>query len=253
LSTQGVSSATTAEVSLHYLVDTSSAAFAITLPAGAEGSVIRFTDATDTWGDNPLTITPATGEAIDGQAANETLVLDVQSTWVQFMWDNDAGQWVTDTIFAANAVPFPNGTVRLDTGLGHGSTGTKIRTFTNSSIVGDAFTYTADTTDGDYITVNRDCIASVLYQDRNSSGITQIGVTVNADGTDRTTNVVSIADFAVKLAVKETAVAGVREQVVLPSFKFSKGDIIRAHTSGTPNEGSLNCFLRVQEIYRLGN
>ena len=85
----------------HYLTDSSGGAFSITLPAGEEGATFRFSDITNSWSTNNVTLTPDGAETIDGQA---NLVLDVDSTWVQLMWDNAGGQWVSDdAIVPANA------------------------------------------------------------------------------------------------------------------------------------------------------
>ena len=100
--------------------------------------------------------------------------------------------------------------------------------------------------------MNRDCVAAILYNDRNSVGTTQAGVSVNADGTDRTTNIVSISDLSVKLVSQEFS-SGFRGSTSVPSYLFKKGDIIRAHGSGDANETAANgSFFRIQEVYRLG-
>ncbi len=77
----------------HYLTNTSGAAFSVTLPAGAAGSVIRFSDANETWSTNALTIIPATGEKIDNLGINETLVCDVRRGWVELSWNTVLGSW----------------------------------------------------------------------------------------------------------------------------------------------------------------
>lgn len=72
---------------INYLTDTSGGPVTATLPAGANGSTIRFVDATESWGTNNLTITPASGQIIDMLAADETLVCDVVRGWVELSWD----------------------------------------------------------------------------------------------------------------------------------------------------------------------
>lgn len=92
----------TAVAGNHYLTDTSSGGYTATLPAGATGAVVRFSDALDTWNTGNLTITPASGEKIDGLATNESLVCDVQRSWVELSWNGS--RWVinapTTTTFA---------------------------------------------------------------------------------------------------------------------------------------------------------
>ena len=76
-----------AEAGNNYLTDTTSGAIAVTLPAGADGSTLRFVDATEKWGTNNLTLTPASGQTIDMLAANEALTCDVTRGWVELSWD----------------------------------------------------------------------------------------------------------------------------------------------------------------------
>lgn len=80
-------SAFTAAPGNNYLTDTSGGAFTATLPAGTTGATIRFVDATESWGTNNLTITPASGQIIDMLAADESLVCDVVRGWVELSWN----------------------------------------------------------------------------------------------------------------------------------------------------------------------
>lgn len=77
-----------------YLCNTSSAGFTITLPSGTAKASIGFLDARETWGTNNLTIAPATGQQIDGQAVNETLVCDVSGSWVILTWSASDSRWI---------------------------------------------------------------------------------------------------------------------------------------------------------------
>jgi hypothetical protein len=95
LTTQIVSAGFTAVDANHYLVDNSSTAFTATLPAGGTGKVIRFSDTARNWSAKNLTITPATGEAIDGLAVNTSLICDKSGAFVQLMWTGT--KWAVDT------------------------------------------------------------------------------------------------------------------------------------------------------------
>jgi len=95
----------TAEISKHYLCDVSTASITVNLPAGADGSSIRFSDATgDMSLTNVVTLNPAAGETINGYAADEDLVLDVGNAWVQLNWDTDNSVWVVDDQYGATTV-----------------------------------------------------------------------------------------------------------------------------------------------------
>jgi hypothetical protein len=71
----------------NYLTDTSGGPITATLPAGTTGATIQFVDATESWGTNNLTITPASGEEIDLLATDESLICDVVRGWVQLSWN----------------------------------------------------------------------------------------------------------------------------------------------------------------------
>lgn len=102
------SSGFTASANIHYLTDSSGGAFTITLPAGGTGDVIRFTDASETWHTNNVTL-DRNGQTIDGLAEN--LILDVQGTWVQLMWDGT--EWVTDDAIVPQATDLTNNKITL--------------------------------------------------------------------------------------------------------------------------------------------
>ena len=83
----------TAVNNTHYLTNLSASGQTITLPAGANGNVIRFSDAGEKWNVYPLTIAPATGEKINNLATNETLVCDVKGGWVELSYNSTYGGW----------------------------------------------------------------------------------------------------------------------------------------------------------------
>ena len=84
-----------------YLCDTTSGAFTITLPAGADKSVIAIADAKGTFGTNNLTVAPASGEkfiyAGATMAANDTLVFDIKGDSATFSYNSTLGGWVVET------------------------------------------------------------------------------------------------------------------------------------------------------------
>lgn len=84
----------------HYLIDSAGGAMTIYLPsANQDGDVIRFSDASGSWaigGSANLFIAPHSGGQLDGLAVDETLELDIPGSWIQFMWDEGQGKWVSD-------------------------------------------------------------------------------------------------------------------------------------------------------------
>jgi hypothetical protein len=104
LTVEVIATTTTATASKHYLADTTSAAFTVTLPVGVTGAIIKFSDASRTWGVNNLTVTPSTGQKIDGLAINETLVCNTAGGWIQLTYNGST--WVVDSnAYAAGSVP----------------------------------------------------------------------------------------------------------------------------------------------------
>lgn len=87
-------SSTTAAVNTHYLCNTTSAAFTMTLPSGAANSIVRFTDDAGTWATNNLTIAPAAAQTIQGIAGNGSLVCNLSGAFVELAWDATNSYWV---------------------------------------------------------------------------------------------------------------------------------------------------------------
>ena len=85
----------------HYLTDSSGGAFTITLPAGEENSVFRFSDVTGSWSTNNITISPDGAETINGDTS---LILDIDSTWAQLMWDGT--EWKLDDAIVNDSADF---------------------------------------------------------------------------------------------------------------------------------------------------
>jgi hypothetical protein len=90
---QPVASGFTAIAGTHYLTNTSTASISATLPAGYSGAIVLFSDASETWDTNNLTVTPASGEKIDNLATNESLVCDVKRGWVELSWNTALSSW----------------------------------------------------------------------------------------------------------------------------------------------------------------
>lgn len=93
----------TAAPGFHYQTDTSGGAFTATLPSGAAGSIIMFSDSTESWNLFQLTIAPASGQKIDGLANDETLVCDVKRGWVELSWNATGSFWSMRSLSALTA------------------------------------------------------------------------------------------------------------------------------------------------------
>jgi hypothetical protein len=166
----------TAQAGFNYLTDTTLAGFTLTLPAGATGSTIRITDATETWALNNLTVVPAAGQKIDMLANDETLVCDVVRGWVELNW--------TGTYWAFNSLASTQAGEASATAAGIVSTGTQSfagnKTFLGSitptgGIVGKTDAAAIGTgLHGEVITVANNTVfaAGVAYRDSSTTVLT---------------------------------------------------------------------------------
>lgn len=91
-------------ISLSYIVDTTAGAVSLTLPALTAGLVITIKDGKATFGTNKCLIIPATGEKIDGYAANDTLALDVNDGWIELQPNASNERWVITSSTIPNQV-----------------------------------------------------------------------------------------------------------------------------------------------------
>ena len=74
-----------------YFVDTSSGGVTCNLPAGSAGAIVSFSDYTNTWQNNSLTVTPDGAEKIGGIAADAILGTEGQS--VTFVYVDGTEGW----------------------------------------------------------------------------------------------------------------------------------------------------------------
>jgi hypothetical protein len=147
------------------------------------------------------------------------------------------------------SLPFPNGTVRLDTGNGHGSTNTKIRRFSNiTEQSGDAFTYADSATDGMSLTVNRDMVASFTIVDVRYGATENIGLSLNSANLTTNINLLSASERLGTANAPSSSPA-----TVTITKRFNKNDVIRVHDSGGSTDSDSRTQFTAQEVYRLGN
>jgi hypothetical protein len=93
-----------AEISTHYLVDTTANEITVNLPDGSalsatdqKTATIRFTDSTEQFSTNNLILVPAINEQIDGFSIDESLIVDVAGAWVEVSWDSATSRWALNT------------------------------------------------------------------------------------------------------------------------------------------------------------
>jgi len=88
-----------------YFVDTTVSGVTATLPAGFANATIQFNDVKEKWGLNNFIITPAAGEKIDNLAVNESLIMDINGSWIQLAWDTTSTSWVVTGSLAYGTSP----------------------------------------------------------------------------------------------------------------------------------------------------
>lgn len=132
--------------------------------------------------------------------------------------------------------------VRLDTVNGYGSTATRIRRWTNSTISGDNILAYADSaTGGGTITALKDCYVVIGYTDNFDGATSGFGISKNASSLT--------ADFGTLAVGERFSGSGAVPSANTPDNlmacgRLAAGDVIRAHTSaqntGVANRSILN-------------
>lgn len=133
--------------------------------------------------------------------------------------------------------------VRLNTPNGHGSTSTKIRRFTNTTLTqGADITYADSATLGASLTINTNGVYSISYTD---SGAAQIYAGLSLNTSAPTTNVYSLA--AAEFLGVAYCPAGGANTVTWVGY-LAAGSVIRPHTDGGGGAASLNVQLTITRV-----
>ena len=76
-----------------YFCNTTSGSFTVTLPSGSAGAIVSVQDYNNTFDTNALTITPATGEKINGGVANGAIKTAAQGQGITFVYIDATVGW----------------------------------------------------------------------------------------------------------------------------------------------------------------
>lgn len=154
-----------------------------------------------------------------------------------------------DVVVSENALSvgsdLPRSSITVDTGNGHGSSGTAIRRFTNLiSSQGTDITYADSATDGASFTVNTSGVYSVAYSDVRAAGGLDFGVSVNAPVLSD-----SITDIpAVNRKVLSTTAGAAIGGACSVSFLCNAGDVVRAHTNTQADSVGIRCAFSITKV-----
>ena len=127
-------------------------------------------------------------------------------------------------------------------GLGHGSTGIRVRTFSNHDETGTALGSSADTTNGDAILIYQSGKYNITYSDTRTGGNHVVGVSLNSSSTTTLTSLT----FSELLAVSEATTTVTAHCGVVVTL--SAGDFIKAHDTGGNDGTDVFTQMRVNQI-----
>lgn len=139
-------------------------------------------------------------------------------------------------------------------GTNHGSSSTKIRrlgitTTTYTDGVDNLFTLTDSATLGSSITILKDGIYAMTYNDAFSGGVGSFGLDINTSGADLTTSISSLSPQS-KILCMTAAVSG-NNGTCSFTGAFNVGDVIKPHDNGSA-DGS-GSMLPQFSICRIGD
>ena len=111
-----------------YFVNTTSGGITMTMPSGSAGAIVSIQDYNKTFDDNNFTISPASGEIINGGVAGDDLIINTEGQGVTFVYVDGTVGWKTvqDNDFNAGGGSFMSATGGTTTEDGN----CKIHTFT---------------------------------------------------------------------------------------------------------------------------
>ena len=78
-----------------YFINTTSGAIVMTMPSGSAGAIVSIQDYNKTFDSNSLTITPASGEKINGGAADGVLAINTEGQGLTFVYVDGTVGWKT--------------------------------------------------------------------------------------------------------------------------------------------------------------
>jgi membrane-bound inhibitor of C-type lysozyme len=166
-------------------------------------------------------------------ADTEKLIYLTDKSTTNGVWDVSTG--------GGGSGGFANSEVRLYTGNGYGSVGTRIRRFTNVKVnTGSDITYTDSATNGASFTINTNGVYSMGWHDRKSVTGNQLGFSLNSS--DLTISIDSLSESEILEASWTPAEGG---QVTFCGY-FTAGDVIRPQDDNDNNESTVPRFFIVR-------
>jgi len=112
-----------------YFINTTSGAVVMTMPSGSAGAIVSIQDYNKTFDNNSFTVTPASGEKINGGAADADLIITTEGLGLTFVYVDGTVGWKTvqENEFKTGGASFITATGGTITTSGN----CKIHTFTS--------------------------------------------------------------------------------------------------------------------------
>lgn len=156
-----------------------------------------------------------------------------------------AGTWASSpsevSVFTSLQQKQERSECMFDTANGYGSTNTAIRKYTNLSQSGPDLTAANSSTLGASVTINKNGIYAISYEESDSAGNGNFGISINS--TQLTTSV----DSANGVRVRQFLVNGM-SQLQTYIAVLNQGDVVRPHTDASPSGTSSRNYFRVIKI-----
>ena len=236
----------------HIVVTTGASNRTITLPAVATAIDRVITVKKADSGVGYVVVTRNSADTIDGAT---TYTLTAQYDAVDLVCDGTNWHRIGEG-------SKPDSMIRLQAqaSAGHGSTNTKIRRFISGSTpgaevmssVGADITYATSDAAGASFTINRAGVYAIHYSDAYSSGAAYYGLSLNADATQRTTNITDNAGVpgTVRIGITCTTAAN-NPGCVSTTLKLAAGDVIRMHDEGQMNTAGYTGAFTITQVAKL--
>ena len=137
--------------------------------------------------------------------------------------------------------------IKVNTANGFGSSGTKIRRFTNEEYNNgsEILTYTQDATNGDFFTVNTACEVEIAVSD-NFGAANDFGVSLNASSLSTNFGALAVSERLIQASTTAVSISG----AVSWHGSLVAGDVLRVHSQGSAGGTAANTLCSILAVKR---
>lgn len=222
----------------HIHMTTAASDRTVTLPTASANTDRILTIKKVDSGAGKVTVDGEGAETIDGAT---TIILYSQYDSATLVCDGSGWHRIGNSML-------PDSYVRVSTPNGHGSTNNRIRRFTSTTAsAGSDITFADSASNGSTFTINRKGIYVMSYTDESSAGETAFGISVNSSELTTTISSITPAD---RLIFTETGSANNYSSTSVSAL-LNAGDVVRAHTNGSPNATTTRAQFIITQVSKL--